>query len=275
MRLVTVATHADGYFNFLLKSCERFGIKIDVLGYGEKWQGFGWRMNIVQNYIDSIEDDNEVVCFVDAYDIMVLRPLDEMENFFKEFYQVTGTELIVGHEKHTSWFIDILGKVIFGDCDGVSINAGTFIGFKKAIKNMLSVAKSYDQSLDSDDQVLITKYAMNNMNKIYIDTGSLFFLTIANQLSNFDIDTVVIENNTVFYKGAAPFIAHGCGNTSMNSLIERLGYPMTEEEKNYLNDFNSKNSWKKVMYYTKMNAVQIVILIALIIIFVKIITRKR
>lgn len=275
MRLVTVATHSDGYFDFLIKSCQRFNIKIDVLGYGEKWQGFGWRMNIVQKYIDSIQDDNEVICFIDAYDVMVLRPLEEMEKFFREFSNVTGTEIIIGHEKHISVFIHLLGKIIFGDCDGVAINAGTFIGFKKAIKNMLSIAKSYDQSLDSDDQVLITKYAMDNMNKIYIDTGSLFFLTIANQLSNFDIDTVVVKNNMVFYKGAVPFMAHGCGNTSMNSLIERLGYPMTEEQKNSLNNFNCKNSWKKVIYYSKMCTVYLPIIIVVIIILLKIFSKKK
>lgn len=274
MRLVTVATHSDGYFDFLLKSCERFNIKIDVLGFGEKWQGFGWRMNIVQDYINSIQDDNEVICFIDAYDVMILRPLDEMESFFRTFSKITGTEIIIGHEKHVSIFIHILGKIIFGDCDGVAINAGTFIGFKKAIQNMLSVSKSYDTSLDSDDQVLITKYATENMNKIYIDTGSLFFLTIANQLSNFDIDTVVINNKRVLYKGAAPFIAHGCGNTSMNSLVERLGYSMTESQKQTLDDWNCKNSWKKIMYYSNMYKIHIAILIIVIIIIIKICTKK-
>ena len=275
MRLVTVATHSAGYFDFLQQSCTRNNIKLDVLGFGEKWQGFGWRMNMVQDYINSIQDDNEVICFIDAYDVIVLRPLDEMEALFRLFSKTTGTDIIIGHEKHVSIFIHILGKIIFGDCDGVAINAGTYIGFKGAIKKMLDTAKSYDSSLDSDDQVLITKYATNNINSIYIDTGSIFFLTIANQLSNFDIDTVVINNGELFYKGTAPFFAHGCGNTCMNSLVERLGYKMTEVQKQSLTDWNYTNSWKKVCYYTKMYTVHVTIAICIVILLAVFLNRKK
>ena len=268
MRLVTVATHSDGYYDFLIKSCQRFNVKIDVLGYGEKWQGFGWRMNLVQNYVDSIEDENEVICFIDAYDVLLLRPIDEMEILFRVFAEKTGTNIVIGHEKHISIFIHILGKIIFGDCDGLAINAGTFIGFKSAISDMIKTVKSYNDSLDSDDQILITKYATKNIRKIHIDTECNFFLTIANQLSNFDIESVVIKNKTVSYKGLKPFFAHGCGNTNMNSFIEKLGYKMTLYEKNKKDEWNYDSSIKKIIYYCKNYSVYLVLILCLIIYYI-------
>lgn len=37
MRLVTVATHSERYFPYLLESCKRVDAKLDVLGWGQPW----------------------------------------------------------------------------------------------------------------------------------------------------------------------------------------------------------------------------------------------
>jgi hypothetical protein len=43
IKIVTVATESKYYFEYLKKSCENNGKNLEVLGYGEKWQGFAWR----------------------------------------------------------------------------------------------------------------------------------------------------------------------------------------------------------------------------------------
>ena len=256
MRLVTVATHSDGYYNFLMKSCQRFNTKIDVLGYGEKWQGLAWKMELMKNYIKDIDKEDEIICFIDAYDVIMLRPLDDLEKLFR----LVGVDIITGHEKHVSPLIHMLGLVIYGS-DG--LNSGTYIGYKSAISEML---KSYTTP-DSDDQVLITNYARENAGKIHIDRDCIFFLTIANQLSNFDIDSVIVRDKTLTYNGLKPFFAHGCGNTNMNGLIEKLGYKMTLYEKNKADNWNYDSSIKKIYYYCKNSYLILLIIIVCVIIY--------
>lgn len=36
IHIVTVATHNEGYFEYLVESCKRNGAKLEVLGWGTK-----------------------------------------------------------------------------------------------------------------------------------------------------------------------------------------------------------------------------------------------
>ena len=47
MKLITVATHNDGYFKWLKESCKRYNYDLVILGYNEKWKGFNWRLELM------------------------------------------------------------------------------------------------------------------------------------------------------------------------------------------------------------------------------------
>ena len=46
VKLVTVATHSESYFPWLKESCVRYNTNLEILGWGEKWQGYhrGWKV---------------------------------------------------------------------------------------------------------------------------------------------------------------------------------------------------------------------------------------
>ena len=46
--IVTVATESQYYFPYLIDTCRKYGKEIDILGFGEKWQGFNWRMQLMK-----------------------------------------------------------------------------------------------------------------------------------------------------------------------------------------------------------------------------------
>ena len=46
-KIVTVATHDDGYLSALKILCKRNNISLYILGYNEKWQGWDWRTQIL------------------------------------------------------------------------------------------------------------------------------------------------------------------------------------------------------------------------------------
>lgn len=268
MKLVTVATHNEGYFDYLKQSCEKFNTDIDVLGYGEKWKGFGWRLNLIIDYLNDIENENEVVCFIDAYDVILLRSLDEMENFFIHFSNTYNINIIIGTDENQNTILKLLGGIIFGNCNGIRINAGTYIGYKKDLLEMLNSITIEKDS--DDDQVLITEYFKKNHDKVYIDTTCLFFLTIGRPLFDFDKHkNVSVKDNIITYNGLTPFIAHAPGNTNMNSLIEKLGYNLPKHKKMELNKFHLNTLKKKAFYYCQFfKYIIFVILICLIIYFI-------
>lgn len=83
LHIVTVATESQYYFPYLVESCERHGQKLEVLGFDEKWQGFNWRFKKMISYLKTLPK-NDIVCFVDGYDVICCRNLKEMPNMFLE-----------------------------------------------------------------------------------------------------------------------------------------------------------------------------------------------
>jgi uncharacterized LabA/DUF88 family protein len=79
LHLVTVATHKDGYFDYLVESCKRNGKDVKVLGYEEKWQGFNWRFTLILDYLKKL-NKNDIVCVIDGYDVLCTRNLNELTN---------------------------------------------------------------------------------------------------------------------------------------------------------------------------------------------------
>ncbi len=44
LHVVTVLTHADGYFPALCLSARLLNVDLKILGWGEKWGGFRWKL---------------------------------------------------------------------------------------------------------------------------------------------------------------------------------------------------------------------------------------
>ena len=65
MKIITVATQTKGYFKAYSESCKKNNLELIVLGWNEKWKGFLWKFNLMQEYIASL-NDNEIVIFTDA-----------------------------------------------------------------------------------------------------------------------------------------------------------------------------------------------------------------
>jgi len=250
VKLVSVATHSDGYLPWLLKSCERYNVKLDILGWNQKWQGFVWRFSLMINYLKSL-DPNELVCFIDAYDVILLRPLNEIEEYYNDIVKLTGKKIIIGTENAHNAYIKRMSEFIFDKCKNIQINAGTYLGRAKDLLDVLNNMNDKNKPSD-DDQVVYTDYCNKHPDVFYIDHDKIFFLTVEDTfndvMQNFDIK---IENQTVKYMESRPFFIHGNGNTILDSLIEKLGYKITAEDKNKVNGSHSKIIVNKVKYYVK------------------------
>ena len=157
MKLVTVATHSDGYYPWLLQSCTRHNAELTVLGWGEKWKGFSWRFTLMIDYIKSL-NPNEIVCFIDAYDVILLQPLEKIAKKFIKIQNETNCKMVVAHELHSTYIQKFGTDITLGTCKNRNVNAGTYIGYAKDLIETLPKIYELGPHYHSDDQKSLIEY---------------------------------------------------------------------------------------------------------------------
>ena len=265
LHIVTVATGSQYYFPYLVESCKRNGKELEVLGMGEVWQGFNWKYVKMIEYLKNLPTD-DIVCFVDGYDVVCCRNLNELVDEFKEIKERTGCKIVVGHDKTS--IIASLAILMFGTCNNNKINSGTYIGYVKDILEVIQQIYELNPKNDADDQVLMTQYCQKTNNEIYCDTESKLFLTFVYPLHDIDKYTEIDENTrTLKYQSSEPFFLHAAGYGYLENVIRKLGYNI--ENDNIKNELFWNIIQKKVFLYFKMiildNYIWILLLIFLII----------
>ena len=253
LHIVTVATSAEYYFNNLVESCKKNGSELVVLGYGEKWQGFSWRFTLMIEYLKKI-NKNDIVCFVDGYDVLCTRNLNELMNEFNKLKEIYNCKIIIGEQKIMNKnntiksFISIMFKAYYGICNNLSLNAGTYIGNANDLLFVLNEIYNILPSNSSDDQILFTKYCQLHSKDIHIDSDNELFLVISDPYNNVD-KYIKFENNKVLYNNKNPFFVHGAGETYLDSIIINLG--LKYDYNNKVSDKLAKDFYKKIYFRIK------------------------
>jgi len=261
--VVTVATESKHYFPYLVESCKKHGKELEVLGYGEKWQGFNWRYVKMIEYLKTLPNDH-IVCFVDGYDVICCRDLNEISKVFLEIKEKTGCKMIVGHAK-TSTLTMVNNYMIFGSCNGNLLNAGTYIGYVEDLLVIIESIFNLNPKNEADDQVLLTKYCKRT-NDINCDTKSELFLTLCYELQDVSkFVTIDKKTNVVSYKNENPFFIHAASCGFLNKMLTQLGYSVDGEIKNELTLYLIKKFFIFHLFrMIKDNLFIIIIIIAII-----------
>ena len=237
MKLVTVATHIDGYMSWLQKSCERYNTQLYTLGLGEKWQGYNWKFLKMKEFLRSV-DPNEVICFMDAYDVILL---------------------IVGCDKPKPMYMKVLAYATFGKCDDEMLNSGTYIGKASDLLYMINEMSRISKDDPSvDDQVLLKDWCSMNTGLIHIDCDNLFFMVVGDPQRDLEIK-----------KSKKTYFLHAPGNTYIDNIIEDLGYKMTDEEKEKIKTYHRKSLVKKMKYYGSFPVFRTLIILLILYIIYK------
>jgi len=259
LHIVTVATDSDYYFPYLVESCKRNGKELTVLGYSEKWEGFTWKFKLMIDYLENLKQ-TDIVCFVDGYDVICARNLNELIDEFIKIKNETNCKIIVGYDKinknNIFYYISKLyGLIQYSTCKGIPLNSGTYIGYVSDVLYILKKTYMLNPNYSADDQTLLTKYC-NSSNDIYIDVDNTIFLALVSPY--YDIDELVISENCVVYNNKKPFFLHGPGQTYLDNTIRLLGYNLNN------NDIKKKMQKKLInrnIFYIKNNLVIIFIVL--------------
>jgi hypothetical protein len=231
--VVGFATNKQAYYDLFIESCKRHNIDPLILGWGEKWIGFGNKMMTIRKYIDSLPDD-EIVISVDPFDIIFLCGLDEIETKFSKsdakflcgaLNLTYFNAMVYNHE-----FNKTNKRIPRTPTNYNFLNTGTWIsraGYARFIIDELF--EKYHMTETSMDQQLLTGIYINNSYSIDIDWkceifhNLLFkdFITRRPDLKDLEFYDSRIINTA---SASKPCILHASGNSRIKGLAHRLGY---------------------------------------------------
>eukprot|EP00922_Rhytidocystis_sp_ex-Travisia-forbesii_P043656 GHVS01065129.1.p1 GENE.GHVS01065129.1~~GHVS01065129.1.p1 ORF type:complete len:441 (-),score=49.92 GHVS01065129.1:159-1481(-) len=153
LHVVTVATHEDGYYQALMESAVRLDIPLKVLGFGQKWEGFRWKVEKVLEYARAVEDDAVIMC-LDGFDTVLLQPRSViLARFFHHRVPFLATGESCDRFGWAKLYFQVAHEGMFGGKPGAGwpelpeyadksvglnlLNAGGYIGYKRAVIDIL------------------------------------------------------------------------------------------------------------------------------------------
>ena len=211
LRIVTVATHSARYFDSLIDSAKKNNVSITILGEGEKWKGFTWRLNLMIDFLKACDSD-DIVIFVDGYDVILLPTIKNIIPKFVEIKQRRDFKILIGVDTEPESFLHkyAYNKVFATNKYGEkNLNAGAYMGFAKELLEMFHQICENDNCENSkDDQILIRQNYSKNEDLFYIDENHEIFMNIfgdvlnRNKVSltknNFELITVTDREKHIF-----------------------------------------------------------------------------
>lgn len=232
-KVIAFGTNKQAYYDLFIESCRRHDIDPVILGWGEKWVGFGKKTMMIREYVKSLPED-EIVISVDPFDVIFLCGLDEIERKFNKI-----PALFLCGALNLGKVNGAIYNYEFNKTDKAPprtptnykfLNTGTWIsraGYARYLIDIL--VDKYKMSETSMDQQILTGIYINGSYKVDIDWNCeifhnlLFkdFITRRPDLKDLEFyDSRII--NTV--SSSKPCILHASGNSKMNKIASRLGY---------------------------------------------------
>lgn len=254
---ISVATHKEGYYDAFVESCRRNGIELVVLGYGQPWQGFAWRFLLMKDYLEKL-DDEDIVIFLDAYDMIAAQNASTIQARFLEFQSpiLFSTENVLRKDFLTHY----IRNGVFGHCPKADISGGAYMGYVHALKKMYHyICQKHDcggrEFTQLDDQKILTSLCNDTSFTeplIAYDYTSSIFYTVSLPVSTWDLlfsnrfhledEHHCIQNNQLYLRKThqSPCFIHGIANTNMDDLVGFYQLPPRTDDRS---SYHIKVAW--------------------------------
>lgn len=236
MRLVTVATSSQGYFPVLKQSCQRFGIDLDILGWGSKWEGFAMKFKLMRDYLDGLADPYELVCFIDAFDIIILNPLSQLESQYEKLCPQRDKILVAA--EYPKPIVRWAATLYFGGNGKYIINSGSYVAPVWLLRQFFAEVCGPECDSRMDDQFLLIKFQKKHEDKVYVDIHQEVFYP-----EQYPIRLRIENEKVVICDKKDPFLIHGIVNNDMHEISKALGYDLSDVKRRASIEYASKNSF--------------------------------
>ena len=280
MKVITVATHPDRYYESLLDSAKKNDIDITVLGMGEKWQGFGWKFTKMIEYLEKV-NKNEIVMFIDAYDVIFLDNVKKIEEKFLEIKKKNNFKILIGVDLiPNNRFHRYAYKKIFSSNNPNNINSGVYIGYAKDIYSVLSNIKKNNDLNNMDDQKMFINEHNKDSSIFYFDKNNEIILNIFGNFldgkpdfNRFNFDLIENKNSVKLFNkknNTYPMILHGPGNANLDDVILKYNYKLTNKN----NDSRINYTFSTIKNYYKYFITEIFVLVIFIVLLILFLNKK-
>jgi len=205
--ILTYATHSEGYFEILRKSCPN----IIVLGFGDEWKGFISKCKAVVKFCES-KNPEDIICFIDGFDSVCLH--DSYKEITEKFKYFNASIVFSKAGNKPSIFYKYLADKLFGTCNNKYLNSGMYIGYSQNIIDFWKNMKD-----EEDDQNFATRKCSRDIN-IKIDNDNILFYNLCK------IDKLQVKNNRIIVEetNTQPYFISAPNQKNMNPLLEKLGF---------------------------------------------------
>lgn len=224
IHLLTIATDTSK-LTYLEKSADNYYTYFTNIGRGIEWNGGdmsgsggGQKINLMRNQLQ-FYNDNDIVLFVDGYDVFLVGHLEEIKNRFIGF----GCNILFAAEVNC-WPDESLAPMFDFNTQTryKYLNSGCYIGYVKDLKRLMP-----DEILDSsDDQLYFQQKYLENKNnpiddyKIELDVENYIFQCLSG----------IGDTVGVLYKGrlinvdtsCCPLVVHGNGGPQDKFFFDKL-----------------------------------------------------
>ena len=208
IKFVCVATEMNLYLPYLLQILP----DLVILGLNTQWEGYFNRFKMLQTYFETLKDD-DIVCFIDAYDVLPTKNINALHDKFIDFTNKhPSVKMIIGHDE-TKPLNNFFGNLLFGSVNGIRLNGGTYIGYVKNIKEIITYIIN-NNTVINDDQVALTQYANTFPQDIYIDINKEFFFVFSDPLQPINI------NNNKHNENNKPCFIHANLNGFLDEFLK-------------------------------------------------------
>ena len=162
LHICTVASSKAQGLKQLLRSCERHGITIDVLGMDLPYNGNSHKLLYVQEYLNNFPPE-DLVLFVDAYDVLFMSNAETIRNKFLNM----NVPFLISAERGCFPFPRLAKHFPPGPSSFRYLNSGSYIGYVHAIKEILNDLSPIP--FWTSDQGLLTKHYLKYLGKQTLD----------------------------------------------------------------------------------------------------------
>ena len=241
MIYATVATNNNGYLQCLISQCKKNDVELNIIGLNEKWGGFNWKIKKIRSFL-SKQNKNDIVVFMDAYDVILLNNND-IEEKFKSFKK----KIVMSVEQHSKSSIHkYFYKKVFNPYYNYLINGGLYMGYVEYLIIYFDyINKYYNLNSSQDDQIIFNSFPYENetiqdfyKNYIVLDINSIIFYNLQVPIcKKNDIHTII--NKKIFVNSNEPNFIHAPGKRNINNLLTNydINIPSNMIKSNYVEHF--------------------------------------
>lgn len=186
--------------SLMLESARKFGYNVTIEGYGQQYKGHGLKIQNMRKFCEQ-QDPNDVILFVDAYDVIFTQP---EEVLFNKWEKLTGGVGVIFNAEINCWpDAELASEYPSHPTSRFKfLNSGIYMGRAKYILDMIpdNVSDTYD-----DQRYYADKFLFDVDSKIKLDYTTELFMPLCYAVTSVRYDDKGLVNSEL---GSHPCLLH-------------------------------------------------------------------